>query len=130
MDADPRPPDATATEERLPVSPAVGCLLSVVAGLVCAAAYFGIVWFSQQGQLVYAPEPYRATRIWILRGVEGRGIGVSTTRPLDETGSDNVCAVTEVRFYMLGGGNGSDAEYCECFTRTQAGWAAAGACPE
>ena len=123
--------DPAPAEDHLPISPAVGCLLSVVVGLLCAGAFSLILWFNSQGQFVYAPEPYRTTRVWILRGVEGRGLGVSTTRPLPGGTADRTCAVTSVRFYMLsGGGAEAAARYCECFERAESGWVNAGGCPE
>jgi hypothetical protein len=120
-----------APEDRLPFSPAVGCTLSLLGGLACAAAFTFLLWFNQQGQIVYAPEPYRATRIWILRGAEGRGLGASVTRPLTGATADRVCAVTTVDFYFLGGGTPeASTDYCECFTRAGSSWTLAGDCPE
>src|SRR3989304_4044079 len=82
MEVTPPPDQAPRREERLPFSPGVGCVVSVLGGLICAGAFFFLLWFNQQGQIVYAPEPYRATRIWLLSDVEGRGMGGSTPRPL------------------------------------------------
>ena len=131
MEGTPPTDQAPRREERLPFSPGVGCVVSVLGGLICAGAFFFLLWFNQQGQIVYAPEPYRATRVWILRGVEGRGLAVSTTRPLTGATSDRVCARTSVDFYFLGGGiPEANTDYCECFTRTDSGWTLAGDCPE
>jgi len=127
--ASPRAQDTL--NERLPLSPAVGCLLSILAGLACAGAFLFILWFNQQGQIVYAPEPYRATRIWILREVEGTGLGISASHPLPGATADRVCTRTEVRFYFVSGGTPqADTDYCECFARDGSGWTSAGACPE
>lgn len=126
----PAVPD-TLREERLPFSPGVGCLLSILVGMVCAGAFFLILWLNQQGQIVYAPEPYRVTRVWTLSEVEGRGLGISRTRPLPGATADEVCARTEVHFYFLGPGvSDADTDYCECFTRTESGWSSAGSCPD
>jgi hypothetical protein len=131
MEGNPPPEPAPSRRERLPFSPGVGCVLSILAGLLCAGAFFFLLWFNQQGQIVYAPEPYRATRVWILRGLEGRGLGVSTTRPLPEATSNRVCARTSVDFYFLGEGMPeANTDYCECFTRSESGWTVDGACPE
>ena len=125
------PQAQTLPEERLPFSPGVGCLLSLLAGLAGAGAFAFLLWFNQQGQIVHAPEPYRATRIWILRGAEGSGLGASITRPMAGATEDDVCAATTVSFYFLGGGMPeANTEYCECFTRTDSGWTLAGDCPE
>jgi hypothetical protein len=119
------------SEDRLPFSPGLGCLASLLAGLVCAGAFAFLLWFNQQGQIVVAPEPYRATRVWILKGAEGRGLGVSSTRPLPGATSDRVCARTSVDFYFLGGGvPEANTDYCECFVRSGTGWIAAGECPD
>ena len=121
----------TPPQERLPFSPGVGCLLSILVGLLCAGAFSLVLWLDRQGQVVYAPEPFRATRIWVLRGVEGRGLGISKTRPLPGATSESVCARTEVRFYFLGSAvPGADTHYCECYARGPSGWASAGACQE
>jgi hypothetical protein len=123
--------EAVPGEKGLPFSPAVGCLLSVLAGLACAAAFFLILRFNQQGQIVYAPEPQRALRVWLLRGAEGRGIGISTTRPIPGATADRVCAETRVGFFFLGPGvPQADTSYCECFSRAAAGWVFEGACPK
>jgi hypothetical protein len=67
----------------------------------------------------------------ILRGVEGRGLAVSNTRPLRGATSDRVCAKTSVDFYFVGAGMPeANTDYCECFTRTDSGWTLAGDCPE
>jgi hypothetical protein len=100
-------------------------------GLLCAGAFFLVLWFNSQGQIVYAPEPYRAARVWILRGVEGRGLGLSITRPLPGATAGRVCAVTSVDFYFIGGGSPeADARFCECFERANSEWANVGDCPE
>jgi len=124
-------PPRTTREERLPFSPAVGCLLSVLLGLVCAAACFALLWVSDQGQFVYAPDPFRVTRVWILRGVEGRGLAVSTTRPLPTASADETCTRTTVRFYFTGRAvPGADTEYCECYVRDGSSWVPSGPCGE
>jgi hypothetical protein len=129
MDDDAPAVSNTPPEERLPFSPGVGCLLSILIGMVCAGAFFFVLWFNQEGQIVYAPEPYRATRVWILRGVEGRGLGVSTTRPLPGSTGDEICARTTVGFYFLAGGMPeANTDYCECYTHNDSGWTFAGAC--
>ena len=131
MEGTPTPGPPPLRDDRLPFSPGLGCVLSILGGLICAGAFFFLLWFNQQGQIVYAPEPYRATRVWILREVEGRGLAVSTTRPLPGATSDRACAKTSVDFYFLGGGMPeANTDYCECFTRTDSGWTLAGDCPE
>jgi hypothetical protein len=127
---DPIGPPELAREERLPFSPGVGCLLSFLAGLACAGAFFFVLWFNQQGQIVYSPEPYRVTRVWILRGAEGKGLGFSTSRPLPGATTDRICARTEVRFFFISGGMPeANTDYCDCYARSESGWAFAGACP-
>jgi hypothetical protein len=117
--------------DRLPFSPGVGCLLSLGLGLLCAAAFFLLLWFNQQGQIVYAPEPYRAARLWLLRDVEGSGVGLSMTRPLPGATESFVCASTTIRFLFVSQAvPESDAEFCECFRRSGTEWLSDGACPE
>jgi hypothetical protein len=130
MEPEPKP-EGGANEDRLPFSPAVGCLSSIGLGLLCAAGFFLLLWFNQQGQIAYAAEPYRAARVWLLRGVEGKGLGVSWTAPLPGATDEAVCARTTVRFLFVSGTvPESDAEFCECFTRSDGRWTSGGACPQ
>ncbi len=124
-------PAASTTDDRLPFSPAVGCLLSVVVGALCAGAFFLGLWFNDRGELAYAPEPFRVTRLWLLREAEGRGVGLSTTRPLPGGTDHEVCALTTVRFVFFGPSYPSaDTDYCECYERGPSGWSSVGACGE
>lgn len=118
-------------DDRLPFSPAVGCVLAIVTGAVCAGAFFLILGFNQRGDFAYAPEPYRAFRLWIVRDGQGRGLGLSTTLPLPGATEERVCAETSVRFLLTGEGTApADARYCECFERVMGAWSGVGACPE
>jgi len=123
-------PPPTRTD-RLPFSPAAGCLLSVLVGVLCAAAFFLALQLSQRGEIAYSPEPFRVTRLWLLRGVEGRGLGLSTTRPLPGATEQELCALTTVRFLFLGPGYPlADTDYCECYAHGPSGWSAIGPCGE
>lgn len=120
-----------AADEHLPFSPAVGCVLAVVFGVLCAGAFFVVLGFNQRGDIAYAPKPYMSFRLWIVRGGEGRGLGLSMTRPLPGASEDRVCAETSVRFLLTRTSAGpSDVRYCECFERVGGAWSAAGSCPE
>ncbi|HMK08762.1 MAG TPA: hypothetical protein VK449_06990 [Anaerolineales bacterium] len=126
-----QPAPSAGRQEQLPVSPTVGCVVSVLIGLMGSLAFFFVLWFNRQGQIVYGAEPFRTTRVWLLRGAEGRGLGISKTRPLPGATEDQVCARTEVSFYFIGGAvAGADTDYCECYARSDAGWSLAGGCPE
>ena len=124
----PAPP---AGDDRLPFSPALGCLLSVLLGVLCAGTFFLALWLSQRGEIAYSPEPFRVTRVWLLRDVEGRGIGISTTRPLPGATEQELCAFSTVRFLFLGPGSPSaNTDYCECYQKGPSGWSAVGPCGE
>jgi hypothetical protein len=128
MDEAPSPAAAPAPD-RLPI-PRRWVAPGVLAGL-SGRTFFLVLWFNSQGQIVYAPEPYRAARVWILRGVEGRGLGLSITRPLPGATADRVCAATSVNFFFLGGGSPkADTRFCECFEQANSEWANVGDCPE
>jgi hypothetical protein len=131
MEPEAMPTSAPRQDDRLPFSPGVGCLLSLGMGLLCAAGFFLLLSFNQQGQIAYTSEPYRAARVWLLRGAEGNGFGLSITSPIPPVTEDRVCARTTVRFLFVSRQvPGSNAEYCECFILTDAGWTSGGACPE
>jgi hypothetical protein len=118
----------TEPPDRLPFSPAVGCLLSLLAGILCAGVFSLALWFSQQGEIAYAPDPLRGVRLWLVRGAGFSGLGVSTTRPLEGGSQGYACALTTVRFLICSGPPADDAVYCECFTHSESGWSPAGAC--
>jgi hypothetical protein len=131
MEPEATPTPAPREDDRLPFSPGVGCLLSIGLGLLCAAGFFLLLSFNQQGQIAYSAEPYRAARVWLLRGGEGSGLGLSITRPIPPVMEDRVCARTTVRFLFVSRQvPGSNVDFCECFTRTDAGWTSGGACSE
>jgi hypothetical protein len=123
---------APATQDdRLPFSPVVGCVASVLVGALCAGAFFLALSLSQRGEIAYGTEPFRATRLWLLQDVEGRGLGISTTRPLPGATDEEVCALTAVRFVFLGGvAPAADTDFCECYRRGPAGWVSVGPCGE
>jgi len=128
IQAQPAPP---TTVDRLPFSPAVGCLLSVLAGSLCAGAFFLALWLSQRGEIAYSPEPFRVTRVWLLREAEGRGVGISTTRPLPGATERELCALTTVRFILFGPSYpAADTDYCECYQLDPSGWSTVGPCGE
>jgi hypothetical protein len=115
----------------LPVSPAVGCLLAVAAGLLCAGAFALALRLQQRGEIAVSPQPFRAVRVWVLREAAGSGLGLSTTWPEPGATSDRVCATTAVRFlFTRPAAEPADTEFCECFARVGEGWAEAGSCPE
>lgn len=121
---------ATPSADRLPFSPAVGCVLAVLAGLVCASAFFAVLWMTQRGEIAYAPEPYRGVRLWIVRGGEGDGLGLSVTRPLPGATDGKICAETTVRYIPSSADLERDVSYCECFVRDGEAWLAAEGCAE
>lgn len=118
-------------EDRLPFSPAVGCGVAVLIGLLCAGIFFVALGFFQRGELTYAPEPYRSARLWLVRTDEGSGIGYSVTRPLRGETDDRVCAETAVRFLLTRRDASSpDVDFCECYERARGSWSSLGPCPE
>jgi hypothetical protein len=120
-----------SSQDRLPFSPAVGCALAVLIGALCTGAFVVVLGFNQRGEIAIAPEPYRAVRLWIVRDGEGRGLGLSTTRPLPNATSDRVCAETSVRFLLTDTRQTpADVRYCECFARVGVTWSVVGACLE
>jgi len=124
-------PTPSTAHDRLPFSPAVGCLLSLLVGALCAGAFFLALWINDRGELAYSPEPFRVTRIWLLREAERRGLGLSTTRPLPGATDQEVCALTTVRFAFIGPSYPSaDTDYCECYERGPSGWSPVGPCGE
>ena len=129
--ASPMPASTQPSEDRLPFSPAAGCVLAGFVGLLCAGVFFLALGFNQRGEITYAPEPFRGARLWIVRGDDGRGLGLSMTHPLPGDTLSHVCAETSVRFLLTGKDAAQTSVlYCECFERVGESWSGAGTCPE
>lgn len=118
-------------QDRLPFSPVIGCLLAVLAGVLCAGVFFAGLWLTQRREIAYAPQPYSGIRLWIVSADEGGGLGLSTTWPVPGRAADRVCAVTTVRFLLASNSaEPTGTSFCECFERTGEAWSPGGSCPE
>jgi hypothetical protein len=96
----------------------------------CALIYFAV---QQEVTIPLGSAPGQELRVWLVMESRTRGLGVSTGHVASQ--SDTSLCVQTTTNYLLWAGRGQNAQYCECYTRTEPdlSWAYAGstqgACP-
>jgi len=116
--------------DSLPVPPAVGCLASILVGLLAVAVLFSAMRLVRDGELRYGG-PLTPVRLWLVNDAGNQGVAFSTAAYSDERyGLDGVCVLTQVRFLLWRqDGSGASIEYCECYQVVSQGWQYLGSCP-
>lgn len=124
--------DRAALERPLPFAPALGCLLSVLAGLLGVGVFFVMVTMAVQGELRIRRGELGETRVWLIREGADQGLGISTTTVVSGSeSSGKACTETRVRFLMLVAEQEREPlTYCECFAKVGEAWSFVGECPE
>ena len=125
-------PEGRAPERPLPFPPALGCLLSVLAGLLGVGVFFMVVTLAVQGEIRIRRGELGETRVWLIREGENRGMGISTTGVVSGSESaGSACTQTQVRFLMLSTEQEPEPlAFCECLEKAGESWSFARECPE
>ena len=116
--------------DSLPVPPALGCLFSVLLGLVAVAIFFVVLSFAFRGEVRIAAGELSERRMWLIREPSSLGFGYSSTRVVSGGRSEGrACVETTVRFLMLRSEQDwQPIEYCECLELIDDSWIGAGSC--
>lgn len=117
--------------EALPIPPALGCLLSVLAGLVAVSLFFVVMSFALRGEVRFSAGELTETRVWPLVGEADMGLAVSTARIVSGSRSaGQACVETTVRFLLVRRAEDTRrvVRYCECLERLENQWIGIGAC--
>lgn len=124
--------DRPALERPLPFPPALGCLLSVLVGLLGSGIFLVLITIAVQGEIRVRRGELGETRVWLIREEKDRGLGISTTTVVSGSESaGKACAETRVRFLMLVAEQEREPlTYCECFAKVGEAWSFVGECPE
>ncbi|NIM94144.1 MAG: hypothetical protein GTO18_10590 [Anaerolineales bacterium] len=112
------------------VSARTGCLVSVLFGLCLTVIVCFTLALIIRGEVSYARSDLEVTRLWIVQGTAGNGLGFSTSRVLEyESDENQTCVETNVRFFLISSEEaGFNTDYCECYTFQDGSWVSAGTC--
>lgn len=117
--------------EVLPFPPALGCLFSLLLGLVAVVIFFVVMSFALRGEVRFSAGELTETRLWLVRSESDLGFGVSTARVVSGSRSaGEACVQTTVRFLMLRRSEDTPrlVQYCECLEQIDDQWIGTGAC--
>lgn len=114
----------------LPFSPAVGCLISVLIGLVATGVVYLGLFLASGREIRARVGEFNEARLWLVREDRHAGIGISTSNLVDpEMEPADACVVTRVRYLLWRtDGSAQNVRYCECYQRAGDTWLAIGAC--
>ncbi len=123
---------ATSGRLRQGISPAVGCALSVLLGLVGVFLVFQIGRLAVEGEVRFGGTELTPNRIWLVRDGGNRGLGWSLSRVVEGSRTaPEMCVATKVSFLLWrDDGTAVPVDFCECYRRSEAGWQLLGNCGE
>ncbi len=112
----------------LPVQPRsrlrrLGCMIGVVVWfaflmLPCLA----IVLLTRDEVAVQVGDlPGQSIRLWLVSGVQDRGLAISVPNVRLSPDGQNACLETNVSFFLWAGEN-MPTRFCECYLRQSEGW--------
>lgn len=117
-------------KDRLPIPPALGCLLSILLGLLGVLIFFVVVSLALRGEVRLARGALEETRFWVVNEADELGLAYSTATIVE--GSEpagEACVETRVRFVMLRSPEPRPpVSYCECYQQFDNRWASIGDC--
>jgi hypothetical protein len=130
--ADTREPDPAATAEvdRLRLSPAAGCGVSLGIGLALACLVSAVLLLGLRGEIVLHRGLQGESRIWLINSETESGLGVSWVSSVPSRLPDVECEATRVYFLLWASqGDFQPLTICECYDRALQGIVDEGACP-
>ena len=112
------------------VSPAVGCLSTLLVAVVAAGLLLIILSIALRGEARFSKGDLGELRLWLIREPANQGLGLSTTRiAAGRESSGVVCIRTSARFLMIRSEQEiEDVVYCDCYERQGENWIAVGDC--
>ncbi|MFQ5921524.1 MAG: hypothetical protein ACE5M4_01640 [Anaerolineales bacterium] len=113
------------------VSPAVGCLSTLLVAVLAAGLLLIILSIAFRGEARFSKGDLGELRLWLIRESANQGLGLSTTRIVaGRESSGEVCIRTSARFLMIRSEQEiEDVVYCDCYERRGENWIAAVNCP-
>ena len=113
------------------VSPGLGCLFTIVIGVVAAGLLLVALSVVLRGEARFSKGDLGEIRVWVIRETTNQGLAFSTTRITEGSeASDEVCVRTTARFLMLRSEQTvEDVVFCECFEKFGGNWSSTGECP-
>lgn len=116
----------------LPVSPAVGCLASLLLSILGVLLIFQLARLLIEGEIRLGGGPLTPNRVWLVQEGANRGLGWSRGRVLHELSSeDRSCVETSVRYLLWQADETAQAvNFCDCYKHTGDRWQNDGLCPD
>ncbi len=113
------------------VSPAVGCLSTLLVAVLAAGLLLIILSVALRGEARFSKGDLGELRLWLIRETANQGLGLSTTRIVaGRESSGEVCIRTSARFLMIRSElEIEDVVFCDCYEKQGENWVAAGDCP-
>jgi hypothetical protein len=114
------------------ISPALGCLLSVLLGLVGVLIVFQTAKLATQGEIRIGGTEVTPNRIWLVREGANRGLGWSSSRVVEGSrAGPEMCVATSVSFLLWRkDGTAVPVDFCECYEQQGSSWQLLGGCEE
>jgi hypothetical protein len=108
-----------------------GCLISLAVGVAGFILLLAVAALVARGELVLRRGQPDEWRLWLVRGSDATGFGLSTSgrdRSLETAGE--ACFRTRVRFLLLRSTEPyAPVTYCDCYRPVGARWEPLGPCP-
>ena len=130
--SDPEAANGPEPEHRtVGVSPAVGCLSTVLVAVLATGLLLIILSVALRGEARFSKGDLGELRIWLIRESANQGLGLSTTRIVaGRESSGVVCIRTSARFLMIRSEQViENVVFCDCYEKQGENWVAAGNCP-
>jgi hypothetical protein len=110
--------------------PALGCLASILVGLLGAAIFFVVVSMALRGEVRFTQGELGETRFWVINEADDLGLAYSIAQVV-QGDEDNgaACVETCVNFVMFRSSElRQPVTYCECFQKDNGRWFSTGDC--
>jgi hypothetical protein len=114
--ADPPAGRETGGRRSRPISPALGCLLSILLGLLGVACVLIVGLFATQGEIAFRRGEPDEVRVWLVREPTNQGLGLSTGRVTSRAEDGRpVCVESRIRFLLWrSDGSARALTFCDC----------------